>query len=246
MISASGSFGFTHSLFDRRGQPTDGDIRQEIVAVHGRVGGIRRRPQVARAYHDRRHVIDRSRLQMVFEIVGSISEKHDITIRRFLPFVIGIAQKLTDRFRSRLAAERLVDILGGNGLHFQPLPAPVRHQRSCRFYKSARADQNPVGSFSSQEPRAVHARDFGRVDFMGDNIAVSFFEAESVHPPRRPLGRIDDLRGLDDSGLVPHPMSLPLARKAPVVHFECIQHHERVGSFGVSDVLDLENVLSFT
>ena len=177
--------------------------------------------------------------------------------------MVGVGQEVPNRLGARFAmAELGEDIFDGYSLRDETLLRSVGEQGHGCFHERPRAENDVVRAVADAcEKRLRRSADFGRSDgrLVDDQIASSRIRhevgASSVHPSGR--GRVADVqdnRERPDARNRGRPSFGPRAPKlarfrdeaARVGDAEPIQHYRRIARFGIPDVLDLEDVLTFS
>jgi hypothetical protein len=131
----------------RRRELSDGEVGKRILAVDGGVGGVGGGPEVGGPCDERRDVVADPGLEMVSKIVGCVPEEDDVAELRPAPVMVGIGEKLVNRFGARLTeSEGGVDLFDGDGFAEETLSAAQLDERLGGREELPGSDDQVLGS----------------------------------------------------------------------------------------------------
>ena len=144
-------------LQGRGGEPAEGEVRQQVVAVDRRVGGIGGGPQVRRLHEQRRQRVRRPAVKEVLVIVRGVAEQQHVSKRGSAPEMVGVGDEVADGLGRRLAvAELLIDLFERGRFDDEALPLPQVEQGLHGGKEGVGTDDQVLGAI---EPAAQRAGD---------------------------------------------------------------------------------------
>ena len=168
----------------RGGEPSDGEVGKQVVAVDGRESGVGGGPDVGRSLEEERHRGGLRGGVEVPRVVVGVSEEEDVAGRRASPLVVGEGEEVADGLGGGLtASEGGGDLLEGGGERGEALGLAAQEKGLCRVEEGPRGDEDVVGLVpgGAQSSGGLGEEDAGREEgLLGDGeVAVPGLGAEA-------------------------------------------------------------------